>query len=348
MDVTHPSLGATFSAEWGDIERAGATSSAPRGDIQRAGATSSAPRGDIQRAGATSSAPRGDIQRAGATSSASLAPQGATSSADRGDIASLTRVERNNNLHYNSKGGDRARDPLPAAPDVTPPPPTADGGSTSQHSPSPVFRALVCWILGWEEQTLPTDRRAQLTETVDALARAGYSEQDLRAFWDRIWRRDWRYKRDRSHPTLNQLRAEIGKLRLSEKPPGTHISNVIQRVFTPEEEALAEQIRLTKLHGRSNFTAQPEPPPVEEPASPPAEPYTGLRKVPMPAQLEREYFGANGRWKGPPASVGGTAAPAQSGARADFASFTETAFNPIREAAQRGEPEAPSAADPGL
>lgn len=84
-----------------------------------------------------------------------------------------------------------------------------------ERTPTPqqeLFGA-VAEAVGWDLQTLSSRDRGQLAQTVGALAKAGYSVADVGRFMTEVWFRDWRWEKNSSYPTLNQLRQEIGKLR---------------------------------------------------------------------------------------------------------------------------------------
>lgn len=80
-------------------------------------------------------------------------------------------------------------------------------------TPQQELFAAVAEAVGWDLQTLSTRDRGQLAQTVGMLAKAGYTVADVGRFMVEVWFRDWRWEKNNSHPTLNQLRQEIGKLR---------------------------------------------------------------------------------------------------------------------------------------
>lgn len=94
-----------------------------------------------------------------------------------------------------------------------------------------IFFELYAWICGIDWQTCNDNKRGQLNQACGKLKAAGYTEQDLRAFWQDVWLTDWRWTKHGSRPTIQQVRNEIGKVR-DDPIPGeqqgamTEISNI--------------------------------------------------------------------------------------------------------------------------
>lgn len=88
-------------------------------------------------------------------------------------------------------------------------------GPLSEHQK--MFQAL-CDICGWDYKVLGKAEKGQIAQTLGVLKKAGYSLGDLEQFVPRVWVNDWRYQRNRSHPTPTQVRTEIGKLRSEPLP----------------------------------------------------------------------------------------------------------------------------------
>lgn len=88
-------------------------------------------------------------------------------------------------------------------------------GPLSEHQQ--MFQAL-CDICGWDYKVLGKAEKGQIAQTLGVLKKAGYSLGDLEQFVPRVWVNDWRYQRNRSHPTPTQVRTEIGKLRSEPLP----------------------------------------------------------------------------------------------------------------------------------
>jgi len=75
----------------------------------------------------------------------------------------------------------------------------------------------MCWIVGLDHTTISTERRGQLNQARGILVKAGYTADDLVAFWEQVWKKDWRYKKNKSKPTIQQLRDEIGKVKVKDE-----------------------------------------------------------------------------------------------------------------------------------
>ena len=108
-----------------------------------------------------------------------------------------------------SKPGKRQMEPPaqpPATPAVPPEPPT-------EHQQ---FFEAVCKAVGWDYKTLTADQQGQVAQTVGVLAAAGYGIAELRRFWKEVWVTDWRWRKFKQHPTIPQLRSEIGKVKVKE------------------------------------------------------------------------------------------------------------------------------------
>jgi phage replication O-like protein O len=72
---------------------------------------------------------------------------------------------------------------------------------------------VVCAIVAWDYKTLGAKEKAQVAQTIGILKNAGYTLEEAKSFLEKVWMKDWRYKKDGQMPTLTQLRTEIGKLR---------------------------------------------------------------------------------------------------------------------------------------
>ena len=75
----------------------------------------------------------------------------------------------------------------------------------------------MCWIVGLDHTTISTARRGQLNQARGILVKAGYTADDLVAFWEQVWKKDWRYTKNKSKPTIQQLRDEIGKVKAKDE-----------------------------------------------------------------------------------------------------------------------------------
>ena len=72
----------------------------------------------------------------------------------------------------------------------------------------------VCVLVGLDYKVITKEQTGQVAQTVGKLRKADYSLDDLRAFWSYWKHDDWRGKQGQ-WPTLKQLLAEIGKVKLS-------------------------------------------------------------------------------------------------------------------------------------
>ena len=72
---------------------------------------------------------------------------------------------------------------------------------------------VVCAIVAWDSKVLGAKEKAQVAQTITILKNAGYTLEEAKSFLEKVWMKDWRYKKDGQMPTLSQLRTEIGKLR---------------------------------------------------------------------------------------------------------------------------------------
>lgn len=79
------------------------------------------------------------------------------------------------------------------------------------------YFGAVCACVGWDYRTITKEQTGQVAQTVGVLQEAKYTIEDLREFW-RWWRKnDWRGQKGQ-YPTLQQLRSEIGKIRVPAEP----------------------------------------------------------------------------------------------------------------------------------
>lgn len=122
--------------------------------------------------------------------------------------------------------------------DATPPPfqPANDGAEKQQHltpDPSPsgegkktptpqqeMFQAL-CDAVGWDPALLTVEQRGQVGQTMAALQKAGYTLDEVCRFRPEVWAHDWRWTKNKSYPTLNQVRSEIAKVRKTDSRGGS-------------------------------------------------------------------------------------------------------------------------------
>jgi phage replication O-like protein O len=104
-------------------------------------------------------------------------------------------------------------------------PVTSDCEGEKAVTPHQEYFGAVCIIVGMDYKLLTKEQTGQVAQVVGKLQKAGYTIDDLRSFY-RMWRDDWRAQNGQ-RPTLKQLLAEIGKLKVGEldsgvAPSGTH------------------------------------------------------------------------------------------------------------------------------
>lgn len=80
-------------------------------------------------------------------------------------------------------------------------------------TPQQEMFAAICEAIGWDYHVISDKNKGQVAQTAGILAKHNYCVEDVRRFMVEIWFKDWRWEKKGSHPTLAQLREEIGKLR---------------------------------------------------------------------------------------------------------------------------------------
>lgn len=104
-----------------------------------------------------------------------------------------------------------------------PPSQPANALKESAKTPTPqqeMFQAL-CDAVGWDPALLTAEQRGQVGQTMAALQRAGYSLDEVRRFRPEVWAFDWRWTKNKSYPTLSQVRSEIAKVRKADSRGGS-------------------------------------------------------------------------------------------------------------------------------
>lgn len=91
--------------------------------------------------------------------------------------------------------------------------PPADDGD-KKLTPQQEYFGAVCTLVGIDYRIITKEQTGQVAQAVGKLQHAGYSIDDLRAFWVHWKHNDWRGKQGQ-WPTLKQLLAEIGKVKVS-------------------------------------------------------------------------------------------------------------------------------------
>jgi hypothetical protein len=90
---------------------------------------------------------------------------------------------------------------------------TAVDVAPAAHTPQQEMFAAICEAIGWDYHTLSKEDQGQVAQAVGILRKANYTVDDIRRFMVEVWFKDWRWEKNEQHPTLKQLRQEIGKIR---------------------------------------------------------------------------------------------------------------------------------------
>lgn len=91
--------------------------------------------------------------------------------------------------------------------------PIEEGATPAPLTDQQEWFKVVCAIVAWDSKVLGAKEKAQVAQTIGILKNAGYTLEEAKSFLEKVWMKDWRYKKDGQMPTLTQLRTEIGKLR---------------------------------------------------------------------------------------------------------------------------------------
>jgi hypothetical protein len=83
----------------------------------------------------------------------------------------------------------------------------------SQPTPQQELFGAVCEAAGWDYKTLTEKDKGRVALACGALSKAGYSIEDLRQWMVEVWFKDWRWVKNEQHPTPEDVRQGIGKLR---------------------------------------------------------------------------------------------------------------------------------------
>lgn len=136
------------------------------------------------------------------------------------DVGTTTvpHVGTSNGTDVGTKGGTplqtattRIKDNRKKDKDIYSPTPTDEGKEPTEQQRW--FNA-VCVLVGLDYKVMTKEQIGQVAQTVGKLRKADYSLDDLRAFW-LYWKHDdWRGKQGQ-WPTLKQLLAEIGKVKMA-------------------------------------------------------------------------------------------------------------------------------------
>ena len=97
--------------------------------------------------------------------------------------------------------------------------PASTSAATQSDTPRDFFLERMWWIVGVDWNTIPANKRGELNQAKGILTKAGYSADDLVEFWEKVWKKDFRWRDKRSRPTIQQLRLEIGKVKATDVIP---------------------------------------------------------------------------------------------------------------------------------
>ena len=157
-------------------------------------------------------------------------------------------------VHVKPKRAKRQATPPEKAPAVE-----ADGAAVeapAEQTEHQKFFHGVCYIVGWDYKTLTSEQQAQVAQTVGILQKAGYERPHLRQFWETVWPKDWRWLKHKQRPTLNQLRSEIGKLRIDAQKGALDGGNGTDRAGTDTED-LRRQLREKRQQAKQREAGLP-------------------------------------------------------------------------------------------
>lgn len=85
------------------------------------------------------------------------------------------------------------------------------------------YLEALCWVCYGHQETkaLTEAQLGALTAEAKKIRSAGYSQEDLRAWWMKVWRNDWRWDKGRQRPRPDEVRSGIPVLRAkAEDDPG--------------------------------------------------------------------------------------------------------------------------------
>jgi len=104
---------------------------------------------------------------------------------------------------------------------------------------------LLCNIVGWDYKLLTKEQQGQVAQTLGILCKAGYTEEHLAKFHDQVWAKDWRWQQHHSYPSLAQVRAEMGKLKLQQQVAATRTAAAVEQ----QQTAIPQMLRMQQRKG---------------------------------------------------------------------------------------------------
>ena len=91
-----------------------------------------------------------------------------------------------------------------------------EGKEATEHQKT--FEAI-CHCVGWDYKVIDASQKGQVAQTLGILTKGGYGLAELRKFYKWWFNEHWLGKEKKQHPTLKQLRAEIGKVKVNGQTP---------------------------------------------------------------------------------------------------------------------------------
>lgn len=97
------------------------------------------------------------------------------------------------------------------------PPPKTSGDPPSQKEPTDwqKFLEALCWVCHGHKMVgdLTDDQRGSLVSEAKKIKDRGYVIDDLKEWYVKTWKKNWKYKRDESRPTPAEVRSSIPVLK---------------------------------------------------------------------------------------------------------------------------------------
>lgn len=103
--------------------------------------------------------------------------------------------------------------------------------TTKPKRPPDLFFEKLCEIVGIDWRTCTKEKQGEANQACGILRRNGYTTEDLQRFWTDVWLKDYRWTKNRSRPTLTQVRNEIQKIRAAGTMPD------LSHILAPAQES---------------------------------------------------------------------------------------------------------------
>lgn len=121
---------------------------------------------------------------------------------------------KNGNLNSEESDSEKFKNPITEiTTETTTEITTVSSPPPAKAQPQQEMFGAICEAIGWDSKTLSKNDSGQVAQTMGILNKAGYTIDDIRRFMVEVWFKDWRWVKHEQHPTLTQLRQEIGKIR---------------------------------------------------------------------------------------------------------------------------------------